>query len=72
MHGKGRKLQQNLMARLEYIDDGIKLKLDRTELKGRVEDNNANANVSALILNALYYIHLCKNNHMTKQLSFIR
>lgn len=52
MHGKGRKLQQNLMARLEYIHDGIKLKWDRTELKGGVQDNNANENVSALIINA--------------------
>lgn len=59
MHGKGRKLQQNLTARLGNIDEGIKLKWDRTELKGGVEDNNANKNVSALILNA-YTISLQK------------
>lgn len=52
MHGKGRKLQQNLMARLEDIDDGIKLKWDKTELKGGFEENNANEYVSVLILDA--------------------
>ena len=70
MHGKGRKLQQNLMARLEDIDDGIKLKWDRTELKGGVEANNANENVSALILNAYTISIFAKKYHMAKQLSF--
>ena len=72
MHRKGRKLQQNLMASLEDIDDEIKLKWNRTELKGGVEDNNADENVSATNSKCLYYIHLCKKYHMAKELSFIR
>ena len=60
------------MTRLEDIDDGIKLKWDRTELKGGVEYNNADENVPATNSKYLYYIHPCKKYLMAKQLSFVR
>lgn len=72
MHGKGRKLQQNLTARLGNIDEGIKLKWDRTELKGGVQDNNANENVSALIINAYTISIFAKNNIWLNSCHFVR